>query len=69
MQSFPSGLIKTLSVTDFSAKTLKLLKLSRAAMIYLCLSLWREEQIRSKSRPKVKVFDADIDIWKDEWKR
>ena len=65
----PPGLIKTLSVTEFSAKTLKLLKLSRAAMIYLCLSFWREEQIRSKSMPKGNVLDAELHIWKDKWKR
>jgi tetratricopeptide (TPR) repeat protein len=65
----PAGFIKTLGITEFSAKTLKLLRLSRAAMIYLCLSLWREEQVRTKARPKRSLLRAKLNIWKDEWKR
>jgi len=65
----PSGLIMNLAATEFEAKTLKLLKLTRAALIYLALSVWREEQIRSKGRPRGLVSSAELDTFEDNWKR
>jgi hypothetical protein len=65
----PSGLIKNIDTTDFEAKTLKVLKLARAALIYLALSVWREEQVRSKGKTSARVLSAELDIWENDWKR
>lgn len=65
----PNGLIKSVAATEFAAKTLKILKLARAALIYLALSVWREEQVRLKSKPDARMLHDKLDVWEDEWKR
>jgi tetratricopeptide (TPR) repeat protein len=54
---------------DLVAKTLRLLKLTRAAMIYLSLGMHREEQRRQVNQSGVKRAAMHVDGWKDEWKR
>lgn len=69
----PGGLSDTLAYSiergDFESKTLKLLKMTRAAIIYLALSIFDEEE-RSGKRNSVNVTPSiplgNID---DEWKR
>jgi len=54
---------------DFEAKTLRLMKMIRAALIYLSLAIHYEEQQRAKERdPNKVVSESPLDIWKDEWK-
>jgi len=54
---------------EFEAKTLRLLKLVRAALIYLSLAINVEEHRRAKERgPDDIVPRIQLDIWKNEWK-
>jgi len=54
---------------DFEAKTLRLLRLSRAGLIYLSLGMHREEGRRGKERGETRVVPMSLDVWEDEWKR
>lgn len=54
---------------EFEVKTLKLLKMTRAALIYLSLAIHWEEQRRAKERDsKTVVPEMPLDIWEDKWK-
>ena len=54
---------------DFERKTLKLLKLSRAALVYLSLAIHCEEQQRKKKEdPNSFVMRTPLDVWEYEWK-
>lgn len=54
---------------EFEAKTLRLIKMVRAALIYLSLVIHCEEQRRAKERgPDSIVPGMQLDIWEDEWK-
>ncbi len=56
--------------SDFEAKTLRMLKMARGALIYLSLAIHREEQRRSQARDgkgiSVPMF---LDAYDDKWKR
>ena len=54
---------------DFEAKTLRLLKMARAALVYLSLAVHREEARRKENRdPGELILQEESDIWDDEWK-
>lgn len=54
---------------EFEAKTLRLLKLVRATLIYLSLAINYEEYRRAKERgPDNIVPGIQLDVWKNEWK-
>ena len=54
---------------EFESKTLRLIKMARAALIYLSLAIHYEEQQRSKEQcPNSIVPKIPLDIWEDEWK-
>jgi len=54
---------------DFELKTLKLLKLVRATLIYLSLGIHREEYIRNKNRGEDQIVaPMFIDKIEDDWK-
>lgn len=53
---------------DFEAKTLRLLKLARAALIYVSLGVHIEESRRSRHRAG-RVASMPLDTWDDDWKR
>lgn len=54
---------------DFEEKTLRLLKMVRAALIYLSLAIHQEEACRGKYRgPDELTLQEESDIWEDEWK-
>jgi hypothetical protein len=57
----------SISRDDFSLKTLKLLKLARAALIYLSLAIHAEERRRPESDGI--VAPIPVDTWDDDWKR
>jgi tetratricopeptide (TPR) repeat protein len=57
----------SISRDDFGLKTLKLLKLARAALIYLSLAIHREERRRPKSEGI--VAPIPVSNWDDDWKR
>ena len=55
--------------SHFSCKALRLLKMARAALIYLSLAIHAEEKKREQSRPKKGlVLPMPVDTWEDEWK-
>lgn len=54
---------------DFKGEALRLLKIARAALIYLSLAIHWEEQRRKKERgPDIIVPGMPMDVWEDEWK-
>jgi len=53
----------------FEDKTIRLMKLARAALIYLSLGMHREEERRAKRRSPTKIAPMSLDLWKDAWKR
>jgi hypothetical protein len=57
----------SISRDDFSLKTLKLLKLARAALIYLSLAIHDEERHRPESEGI--IAEMPISDWDDNWKR
>ena len=71
----PSGLLWTDRLAysvqrgDFQAKTLRLLKLVRAGLIYLSLGMHATERRRRKEINETTVFSISLDRWDDEWKR
>jgi hypothetical protein len=54
---------------DFAARTLRLLKLARAAVIYLSLAVWSEERKRDSNSSRTTTMTMPLDVWEDEWKR
>jgi len=61
--------IYTIGREELAAKTLRVLKLVRAALIYLSLSVHREEQERTKTSGPGIVVSSALDTWEDEWKQ
>ena len=54
---------------DFEAKTLRLVKLARAALIYVSLGMHIEESRRGRGRDPSLVAHMPLDTWDDDWKR
>jgi len=57
-----------LSRDRFAAKTLRVLKLSRACLLYLSLATHREEQIRNADKSHSMIAPINLGIWDDIWK-
>lgn len=57
----------SVSRDDFGLKTLKLLKIARAALIYLSLAIHREE--RQRPRNEGIILPTPVSNWDDNWKR
>lgn len=66
---FEDTLCYSVGRRDFEAKALRLMKLARAALIYLSLGMYWEETRRRRERPKA-VLSAGmtLDVIDDEWK-
>jgi len=59
-----------ISRRTLTAKTLRLLQLARAALIYLSLAIHREEQRRAEARgSSAGVVPLDLGLVEDAWKR
>lgn len=52
----------------FEAKALRLIGLARAAIIYLCLAVHREESLKKDGSPKTISVPMLTDTWDDKWK-
>ena len=66
----PDRNLHAISREDLAAKTLRLLQLARAALIYLVLAMHREERLRAEKRGKdAPIFPIELDCWEDDWKR
>lgn len=53
---------------DFERKALRILKLVRAALIYLTMSVRWEEHRQAKARGDAAVMPMSMDAWEDDWK-
>jgi tetratricopeptide (TPR) repeat protein len=58
-----------LSRDDFAARALRVLKLVRAALIYLSLAVHREEWQRRRGQVEGLVMPMFLDTWQDSWKQ
>jgi hypothetical protein len=47
---------------DFAARTLRLLKLARAAVIYLSLAVWSEERKRDRDSGRKTTLTMPLDV-------
>lgn len=65
----PKAGILDISVSDLIAKTLRQLKLARAAIIYLSLAVYVEEQRRERESDGRSSMPMSLDPWDDDWKR
>ncbi|MCD6416863.1 MAG: hypothetical protein J7M08_09250 [Planctomycetes bacterium] len=55
---------------DFTARALTILRMARAALIYLVLAVYREESQRAAERePDAVPPPMTLDVWEDDWKR
>jgi hypothetical protein len=63
-------LAKSLNRDDFERKTLRVLKLARAGLIYTSLAVHVEERSNAQNRDPEAVIPAmPMDVWEDDWKR
>lgn len=62
------GVVHHLSRDEFETKTLRVLKLARAALIYLSLAVHREEYERHHKKPDEITGPMLLDTWRDNWK-
>ncbi|WP_113221671.1 LA2681 family HEPN domain-containing protein (plasmid) [Agrobacterium sp. rho-13.3] len=53
---------------DFEAKALRLMGLARAATIYLCLAVHREESLKKDGSDEAISMPMLVDTWQDKWK-
>ncbi|WP_333568539.1 LA2681 family HEPN domain-containing protein [Sphingorhabdus sp.] len=65
---FYDTLAHTISRSDLERRTLRLMKLVRAALIYLFLGMHREERQRGVGESGL-TAPMPLDPWRDEWKR
>ncbi len=64
------NLAHVVSVADLEKRALKVLQLSRAALIYLSLGMHREEARRREAEPTgALLMPIPLDQWNDDWKR
>lgn len=54
---------------DFNARTLRLFRYARAALIYLCMSVRSEERMREPPAGAGLTMPMVMDTWEDDWKR
>ncbi len=66
---FLDTLSQSILLSDFEKKTLQLLKLARAALIYLSLGMHQEERRRERLRGPGLVASMTLPEWSDDWKR
>lgn len=67
--TFTDGLAVSLGRDEFEDMTLHLLRMARAAIIYLTLGIHREERIRTSQRdPGAITPPMALDTWEDDWK-
>ena len=54
---------------DFEEKTLRMLKLVRAALIYLVCTVRVEELRRKRKHGSKPIGQVGMDVWEDDWKQ
>lgn len=69
LKPFDDTLAHSVYREEFERKTINILKLARAALIYLSLGIQAEEKLRTKSRSEEKIVPPImLDLWDDDWK-
>jgi hypothetical protein len=68
MEIFSNRLAYSITRGDLNAKTLRLFKLVRAAMIYVLLGMHREEARKAHDEQKL-ALPMHISVLEDDWKR
>jgi hypothetical protein len=69
LDSWRDRLAYSVTRDELASKTLRVLKLTRAALIYLALAMHSEEQKRSAEKKTDKlVAPMFLDRWEDDWK-
>ena len=67
---FADPIVYAMGREEFISKSLKLLKLVRSSIMYLCFAIQTEEFFRKRNAPSQElVFQHRLDIIEDEWKR
>jgi hypothetical protein len=67
--TFADGLAFSVGRGDFERKTLRLLKLARAALVYLSLAVHSEEKYRRAAIPPGAIVPGTaLDVYEDNWK-
>jgi hypothetical protein len=64
-----ADLVYPISRADLTAKTLRLLGLARAALVYLSLGMHREERRRAAVKDGGLSVSMSLDVWEDKWKQ
>ena len=63
-------LAESISRNDFEEKALRMMRLARASLIYLCLVIQSEEERRTQESSSDKpVMPMSLGTWEDDWKR
>lgn len=66
----PDPNLYSVARSDLAAKALRILKLARAALIYIALAMHTEERRRTGDREdNGLVMPVDLGTWKDDWKK
>lgn len=66
---FRDSMAYSVSRDELETKSLRLLKLARAGLIYLSLAVFQEEILRAKCRDNSLVMPMALSTWPDHWKR
>jgi len=67
-RSLADTLAHSLCRSDFEGRVLRLLRIARAALIYLSLAVHTEEAERAAARGQGLVAPMELDRWEDDWK-
>jgi tetratricopeptide (TPR) repeat protein len=67
--AFSDSIAHSVYRDEFSNKVLKMLRLARAALIYLSLGIHIEERRKHKDNRDKIVAPMPLDKWEDDWKR
>lgn len=69
MRGLCDSLAFSMGRQNFQVMTMTLLKMARAALIYLSLAIYVEEQLRQPQGYSKRVVPMLLDVYDDEWKR
>lgn len=67
---FVDDLARSMQRGQFASMTMRLLSLTRAAIMYLSFGVHREERLRAQAAPQERItLPMSLDVWDDDWKR
>ena len=68
-QAWKDQLAYSVTIEDLENKALRLMKLARAAIIYLCLGMHQEENRRYEGKDTAQIFPMKLDLFSDDRKK